>query len=111
MYEEYYGTEDERIMVPNRYAALSREYDEAGNAIVLKFYDLENKPVIINAGYYELRRQFDDKKRVIREEFFGLNGEPVNNKDGFSLRLTEYGSDGKATKTMYNLDGDKVETE
>ena len=34
---------------------------------------------------------------------------PVNRKDGFSLRLTEYSPDGKATKTMYNLDGEKVE--
>ena len=109
IYEEYYGTDDKKIMVPNGYAALSREFDEDGNPVILKFYDLEGKPVLIVPGYFELRREFDDKKRVTREEFYGLNGEPVNNKDGFSLRLTEYGSDGKATEKMYNLNGEAVE--
>ena len=108
-YEEFYGTEDEKIMLPNGYSALSREFDEAGNPVSLKFYDLDGNPVLTVPGYFELRRLFDDKKRVVCEGYFGFKGEAVNNIYGISQILTVYGPDGKATETMYNINGEKVE--
>ena len=73
---EYYDPEGNRIYGEDGSAALSYEYDAAGNRNVIRYYDLDYQPLTIRSGYAEIHYVYDDLRRVVKESYYDTEGEP-----------------------------------
>ena len=101
---EYYRNGVPALYSDN-YAAVEREYDEAGNIIVEKYYDETLQSGPCNNGYEVIRKEYNDYKKVVREEYYDHNGQPMMNKKGVYQTAYEYNDNGKVTKESY-FDGE-----
>ena len=100
-------------MAMNRdiYYAIEREYDENGNAHVLRFLDGNGQYTVCRAGYEMVWRRFDDKKRVIYESYMDHTSSPMANANGVYQTAYDYNEAGKVTQEQYfNADGSPMET-
>ena len=97
---EYYLS-DEPVMRSDGYAAIEREYDEAGNIIIEKYYNADLQPEPCKNGCEMIRREYNDNKKVIKEEYFDHNGQTMTNKNGVYQTAYEYKENGKVTKEAY----------
>lgn len=95
-----YFKDNEPVLRTEGYAAIEREYDEAGNAILEKYYDAEFKPIKRN-GYEMIRREYNGDKRVIKEAYFTNAGEPMVNNKGVYETTFEYNEIGKVIRESY----------
>ena len=73
---EYY-LNGELVLIENGYAALEREYDEAGNITYEKYYGVDGQPTTHTKGYSAIRRKYSDKKKVIYEAWLDTAGQPM----------------------------------
>lgn len=96
---EYYK-DNEPVLRTEGFAAIEREYDEAGNVIVEKYYDAEFNPTKRN-GYEMIRKEYNGDKRVIKEAYFTNTGEPMVNNKGVYETTFEYNESGKVLQEAY----------
>ncbi len=97
---EYY-LNGEPVLRKDGYAAVEREYDEAGNVIIERYFDATLLPAPCNNGYEMIRKQYNNDKRVIKEEYYDHDGQPMTNKKGVYQKAYEYNENGKVTKESY----------
>ena len=96
---EYYRN-DVPVLRTEGYAAIEREYDEAGNVIIEKYYDTEFNPTKRN-GYEMIQKEYNDEKQVIRETYYENTGEPILNNKGVYQTTYEYNEQGKVIREAY----------
>ena len=65
------------ILLENGYAALEREYDEAGNITYEKYFDTDGQPTAHARGYGAIRRKFNENKKVIYEAWYDTSDQPM----------------------------------
>lgn len=97
---EYYLNGVPALYADN-YAALEREYDEAGNTVVECYYDTVFQPAPCKNGYEMIRKAYDEEKRVIREEYYDHLGQPMINNKGVYQKTNEYNEFGKVAREAY----------
>ena len=85
----------------DNYAAIEREYDDAGNIIVERYYDTTFQLALCKNGYAMIKRAYDEKKQIIREQCFDTSGEPMVNNKGVYQTTYEYNEQGKVTREAY----------
>lgn len=102
---EYYKNE-EPVLFDNNYAAIEREYDEAGNITEERYFGTDLKPAACKAGYEMIRKEYNQENRVRKEEFLDHTGTPMTNPKGVYQTAYEYNETGKVTKeTYYDAEG------
>ena len=72
-----YFLNDEPVLLENGYAALEREYDEAGNVTYEKYFDTDGQPTEHAKGYGAIRRKYNEKKKVIYEAWYDMADQPM----------------------------------
>ena len=87
------------------FAAVEREYDEAGNIIAEKYYNTDLQPAPCKNGYEMVRKEYNEEKRVRKEAYYDHNGRPMINSKGIYQTDYEYNDNGKVTKESY-FDGE-----
>jgi len=83
------------------YCALGTEYDENGNAAVLKYYDGDGNPVACNAGYEMIWRRFNDRKKVIYETYHNASGDPMAKSNGVYQTTYDYDEKDRVIQEQY----------
>lgn len=97
---EYY-LKGESVLYNDNYAAVEREYDDAGNIVFEKYYDTHFQPSLSKSGYGMIRKQYNEKKQTIWEAYYDIAGEPMVNSKGVYQTAYEYNEQGKVTKEAY----------
>ena len=97
---EYY-LNGEPVLYNDNYAAVEREYDDAGNVVLEKYFDTHFQPSLSKSGYGMIRKQYNDKKQTVWEEYYDVSGEPMINSKGVYQTAYEYNEQGKVTKEAY----------
>ncbi len=79
---EFYDATGSRIARGDGVSALEYEYDNLGNACVIRYYGIDDKPLIIGSGYAEIHKVYDDLRRVVSESYYGIDGKPKTVSSG-----------------------------
>ena len=101
---EYY-LNDAPVLRSGGYAAVEREYDEAGNVIEERYFDAAFEPVSCKDGYEAIRRKYNGKQQVIYEAYYDHSGQPMTNNKGLFQIAYEYDGKGNISREAY-FDGD-----
>lgn len=98
---EYY-LDGEPVLLKDGYAALEREYDEAGNVISERCYDAELNPAPCKKGYASFLKEYDENKRVVYEAWFDAKDSAIPmNGDLYYAIEREYDEKGRARVLRY----------
>ncbi len=79
-----YYLNGEPFYLPAGYAAVEREYDEAGHIITERYYDGNGEKVLLTDGYHFYTQVYGEDGYVASLAYFGLDGEAVvNTRTGY----------------------------
>ncbi|WP_147367827.1 oligosaccharide repeat unit polymerase [Butyrivibrio sp. XB500-5] len=99
---EYYDLNGNRTLTDEGVFAYEYEYDDNGNAIVVRYYDTNNSPVISSDGYAEVHRAYNKLKYLTHESYYGEDGAPLANQMGYASFDQEVDALGRPTYIRYN---------
>ncbi len=92
-------------MLSGGYAALEREYDDAGRIITERYYGTDGQQSARKEGYDELRQTWNEQNKQSRIEYW-LGGEPFLLSGGYAALEREYDEKGNMTlERYYGTDG------
>lgn len=83
------------------YCAQGTEYDENGNAAVLKYYDGDGNPTSCANGYEMIWRRFNDRKKVVYETYHDHTGAPMEKKNGVYQTTYDYDEKDRVIQEQY----------
>ena len=83
------------------YCGMGTEYDEQGNAAVLKYYDGDGNPIACSAGYEMIWRRFNENKKVIYETYHDHTGAPMAKTNGVFQTTYDYDEKNRVVQEQY----------
>ena len=105
-----YFLNGEPFLLENGYAALEREYDEAGNVTVERYFDTDGQPTAHTKGYGVIRREYNEQKKVTYEAWFDTADQPmpINGTVYYEVRREYDGTENKILERYFDADGQKM---
>ena len=108
IYEAYFGTDMEPIMIEEGYAALRQEYDaRTGLVSRTEYLDADGKPVLCTDGYASFEQEYDLNGNLLRKAYFDEKGKPVTpglvGYAWFERKCDSYGN--VLEEAFYDADG------
>ena len=91
---------------------MTREVDENGRVLAVRFFDEQGRPTFYASDYAEARYVYDLAGRQTEVSYFDTQGKPMMVRRGYARMTTEYNTLGlKTEECYYDVDGNLVDTQ
>ena len=98
---EYRELTGEAHLLPQGFAAVTKDYDRAGRVVRQAYFGADGNPTRIRAGYAGFERSYNRQGRMRAESYFDEAGKPCLLPQGYASYDCEYDARGNAAVLRY----------
>lgn len=96
--EDYFDVDGELL---SGCARCEWEYNDADDAVAVRYFDADRLPFLNSDGYAEVRRKHNNKHRIIREAYYGTDGGLILQNGGYAVMEQDYDDNGNIVLQRY----------